>query len=354
MLLFIFAGFIFGFALSLFFVRRPKAALIWGLVLGCVPLFLMLGPGNAPVQGIGSVLNFAFFALGPLMLIPFVASSAALGVAGGAAVLWAAQGRARWVGWVTGVTLVGVAATLTLLPVAKREIAKRQADADRNIRTAAIMRADFKGTLAGHQISFPASPLLHVLHDCASGVQPGSKGCRTSLNNPVTTFTKPDEVLLHERSDPISFDLISISAVEADCSLGEYCLTQEKIDRWCHETRPDLTDSIWCRDIPPMQFRLATIVRAAETTSPSARDEPELAAGYADTPLGSGQVRCFYAPDPNDTDRQGSGCTLTFTLADGIKASLGARRAQIISGDPLLLQTIALIPDYWSELTSTR
>ena len=179
-------------------------------------------------------------------------------------------------------------------------------------------------------------------------------GCRTNLSNPVTIFTKPDEVLLHERSDPISYDLISISAVEADCGLGEYCLTQEKIDRWCHETRPDLTDSIWCRDIPPMQFRLATIVRAAETTSPSARDEPELAAGYADTPLGSGQVRCFYAPDPNDTDRQGSGCTLTFDLADGIKASLGARRTQIISGDPLLLQTIALIPDYWSELTSTR
>ena len=354
MLLIIFAGFIVGFALSLFFVQRTRVVLIWGLVLGVGPLALMLGLGIASNESFGMVVHFIIFVLSPLVLILPFSISAALGVAGGAAVLWIGKGRARWIGWAAGVMLVVVAAALTLLPPMLREAAKRQAGADRATRAAVIMRANFKGTLAGHQISFPASPLLHVFHDCASGVQPGSKGCRTNLTNPVTIFTKPDEVLLHERSDPISFDLISISAVEADCGLGEYCLTQEKIDRWCHETRPDLTDSIWCRDIPPMQFRLATIVRAAETTSPSARDEPELAAGYADTPLGSGQVRCFYAPDPNDTDRQGSGCTLTFDLADGIKASLGARRAQITSGDPLLLQTIALIPDYWSELTSIR
>lgn len=102
MLLFIFLGFFIGFFLSLRFVRRPRRALIWGAVLGAVPLVLMLGPGSAPVQGIGSALNFAFFALGPLMLIPFVASSAALGVAGAAVVLWIGHGRARWVGWALG------------------------------------------------------------------------------------------------------------------------------------------------------------------------------------------------------------------------------------------------------------
>lgn len=85
MLLFIFAGFLVGFALSLRFVRRPRRALILGLVLGVVPLALMLGLGNAPVEGIGSVLIFAIFALGPLILIPFVASGASLGMAGGAA-----------------------------------------------------------------------------------------------------------------------------------------------------------------------------------------------------------------------------------------------------------------------------
>lgn len=126
MLLFIFAGFLVGFSLSLRFVRRPRRALIWGLVLGAAPLALMLGPGNAPFEGIGSVLNFAFFALGPLMLIPFVTSGAALGVAGGAAVLWVGQGRAGWVRWAAGLALVGIVATLTLLPVAQREAAKRR------------------------------------------------------------------------------------------------------------------------------------------------------------------------------------------------------------------------------------
>lgn len=86
MLLFIFAGFVAGFVLCLRFVRRFRRALIWSLLLGVLPLAHMLGPGNAPVQGIGSVLNFAFFALGPLMPIPFVLSGAAIGVAGGAAV----------------------------------------------------------------------------------------------------------------------------------------------------------------------------------------------------------------------------------------------------------------------------
>ena len=79
MLLFIFAGFVAGFVLCLRFVRRFRRALIWSLLLGVLPLAHMLGPGNAPVQGIGSVLNFAFFALGPLMPIPFVLSGAAIG-----------------------------------------------------------------------------------------------------------------------------------------------------------------------------------------------------------------------------------------------------------------------------------
>lgn len=354
MLLFIFAGFLVGFALSLRFVRRPRRALSWGVLLGVIPLVLMLGPSSAPVQGIGSALNFAFFALGPLMLFPFVASGAALGVAGGAAVLWVGQGRARWVGWAAGVALVGLVAALTLLPVAQREASKLETAKDRGDRAKAIMLADFKGTLASHQVAFPASPRLHLSNDCVKGVQAGSWGCLTSLANPVTIMTQPNEVLLHERSDPIRFLAISVSAVQPDCRLGDFCLTQEKIDRWCSELRPDQADSIWCRDTPPMQFILRTDADAAATASPSDREEPELAARYADTALGSGRVDCFYHPDPAKTEQQGAGCKLSFNLADGVKVVLSVRRAQIISGDPALARTIALIPDYWAALTGER
>ncbi|MEX0303186.1 MAG: hypothetical protein AB3N24_12260 [Leisingera sp.] len=343
MLLFVFAGFLIGFALSIIFVRRPKSALIWGTVLGVVPLALMLGPGNAPVQGIGSILNFAFFSLGPLMLVPCVVFSIALGVAAGAAVLWIRQGRARWVGLTAGALLVGASAALTLLPVAQREAEKRQLAEKRAIRSGEIKRADFSGTMAGYEVAFPASPRLHLFHNC----RPDKQGCSTGLTNPVDIFTKQDEELLHERSDPIRFRIISISAVETDCRLGEYCLTQEKIEHWCREVRPDQFGSIWCRDIPPKRFDL----RTDAAPGPSDRDEPELAEHYADTSLGPGQVACFYHPDPAKTDRQGAGCRLSFDLADGVTATLSVRRAQILSGDPVLSATIALIPVYWETLT---
>lgn len=348
MLLFVFMGFLIGFALSLRFVRRPRKALIWGLALGVVPLALLLGPDDAPIQGIGSALNFAFFALGSLMLIPFVTSSAALGVAGGAAVLWTRQGSARWVGWAAGVALVGIVAALTVLPGAHREMIKRQLAEDRDTRREAIMRANFKGTLAGHQVAFPASPRLHLVDDCAPGLQAGLFGCSTALTNPVTMLTRPEEKLLHERSDPISFRTIRVNAVEPDCRLRSFCLTQKKIDRWCVELRPDQADSIWCRDMPPMRFSLRTDAAAAD--GPSDRDEPELAARYANTPLGPGKVACFYSPDPADIDRQGAGCKLSFALADGVKASLSVSRAQVTSDDPELAATIALIRDYWAIL----
>jgi hypothetical protein len=347
MLLFLLVGFVVGFFLCLRFTRRPLGALIWGTVLGALPLALMLGPGNAPVQGIGSALNFAFVALGPLMLIPFLASGAALGVVGAAIVLWIGQGRARWVRWTVGGMVVGLVAVLTLLPVTQREIAKRQLADDRNTRAEAIIRADFVGILGGHQVMFPASPRLGFVDDCAPGVQAGSFGCSTSLTNPVTILTGTDEALLHERSDPISFRTISIKAVEADCTLGDFCLTQGQIDLWCGEIRPDLAGSIWCHDMPPMRFSL----RTDATPGPSDRDEPELAMHFANTQIGPGRVVCFYHPDTTKTDKQGASCKLSFDLAVGVAASLLLRRTQIMTDDPDVTATISLIPKYWAALS---
>ncbi len=349
--LFIFIGFFIGFALSFRFVRRPRIALIWGLVLGGLPLAFLLGPLNAPIQGIGSVLYFAVFALGPIMLVLFVAIGAAFGMAGASVAMWVGQERASWIGWTTGLAILGLITSLTLWPVAKREIAKRQLAEDREMRTEAITRADFKGTLAGHQVTFPATPRLHVFDNCAPGIQAGLFGCSTSFTNPVSIFTKPDEVLLHERSDLIIFRTISISATEHECRLGnDSCLTQKKIDRWCRETRPDQAGSIWCRDAPEMQF----VLRADATPGPSDRDEPELTARYADTVLGPGRVTCFYSPDKTETHRQGTSCRLSFDLVSGVKVTLGARREQITSDDQALTATIALIPDYWATLTVER
>lgn len=351
MLLFIFVGFLIGFVLSLRFVRNPRKALIWGVVLGVVPSVLLLGPANAPVQGIGSVLNFAFFALGPIMLVPFVVSSAALGMAGASIVLWIGHQRPRWASWATGVAILGLTASVTLWPVAQREIAKRHLAEDRDVRAAEIIRADFTGTLAEHQVAFPASPRLHVFDDCAPDVQAGLFGCSTSLTNPVSGFTKPNDVLLHERRDPINFRTISVSAVEHDCRPGnDYCLTQEKVGHWCREIRPDQADSIWCHDLPTMQFEL----RRDATPGPSDRDEPELTAQYSDTALGPGRVTCFYSPNPAETHRQGATCRLAFDVSNGVSATLGVRREQIAAGDLVLMKTIELIPDYWASLTESR
>jgi len=204
------------------------------------------------------------------MLIPFIV----IGAAGGAAVLWVGQGRARWVRWAFGMELVGLVSALTLLPVAQREAAKRHAVKNHDVRAEGIMRANFKGTLAKHQVAFPASPRQSLTDDCGPEVRAGLFGCPTSLTNPVGILTKPDGVLLHKRSDPIHFRSISVSAVEPDCSLGIFCLTQEKIDQWCGELRPDQAESIWCRDKPPMRFSL----RTATTPGQSDCDEPELTA----------------------------------------------------------------------------
>ncbi|MCV6586871.1 MAG: hypothetical protein OIF47_15175 [Marinibacterium sp.] len=348
MLLFIFVGFIIGFALSLRLVRNPRKALIWGGALGVVPLVLLLGPANAAVQGIGSPIYFAFFMFGPIMLVPFTASGAALGIAGASIVLWVGQVQPRWASWGIGVLIVGFAALVTLLPVAEREMEKRHLAQIRDTRIAAIARADFTGSLAGHQVGFPASPRLHVWDDCAPGVEGGSFGCSTDLTSSVSTFSKPSDVLLHERRDPIRFQSISISPVEHVCRPGnDFCLTQEKIDHWCSEIRPDQALDIWCRDIPAIRFRLITNAKPG----PSDRDEPELAAQYANTALGPGWVTCFYSPNSAETDRQGASCTLFFDLDDGVTASLFLRRTQIIADDPKVRATLSLIPEYWGSLT---
>lgn len=351
MLLFIFVGFLIGFVLSLRFVRNPRKALTWGVILGVVPFVLLLGPANAPVQGIGSVLNFAFFALGPIMLAPFVVSSAALGMVGASIVLCIGQGRPRWVRWTTGLAIVGLTASVIVWPVALREITKQKLAEDRETRAAEIIRADFTGTLAGHKVNFPASPRLHVFDDCAPGVQAGLFGCSTDLTNPVSVFTKLNDVLLHERRDTINFRTISVSAVEQDCPSGnDYCLTQEKVDQWCREIRPDQADSIWCLDKPSKRFGFKTDAKP----SPSDREEPELAARYTDTALGPGRVTCFYSPNPDETDRQGASCSLSFIIADGVSVTFGARREQIASGDSVLIETIELVPEYWANLTENR
>lgn len=351
MLLFVFVGFLIGFASSLRFVRNPRKALVWGLVFGAPPLIVLLGPANSPVQGIGSILNFAFFALGPIMLVPFVASSAALGVVGASIVLLIGQKQPRWASWTTGMAILGLTASVTLWPVLQREIEKRHLAENQKTRAAEIAQADFTGSLAGHQVSFPASPRLHVWDDCAPGVQVGVFGCSTDLTNPVSVFIKPSDVLLNERSDSISFRTISVSAVEENCRQGnDYCLTQEKVDHWCREIRQEQASSIWCRDIPAMGFQL----RNDATPGPSDRDEPELAALYSNTALGPGRVTCFYSPNPAETDRQGVSCRLAFDVANGLSATLFVRRNQITASDPVLIETIGLIPDYWGNLTDNR
>ena len=351
MLLFIFFGLVVGFALSLRSVGDLRRTIIWGGLLGGVPLFLLLGPANLPVQGIGSVLYFAFFALGPIMLVPFVLSSIALGLAGGAIVLWVGQQHGRRASRATGLVLLCLVGSMTLWPVGHREITKRQHAADRAVRAEEIIRADFFGTVAGHRVNFPASPRLAIVDDCKPPEQERLYGCTTSLVNPVSRFTKPEDVLLHERHDPIKILTISVDAVEQNCRAGnEYCLTQSKVDQWCKEVRPDQVNSIWCLDKPAMRFWFSTDV----TPNPSDREEPELEARYADTPLGPGAITCFYSPIPEETDRQGTSCELTFPIADGVYALVGASREQLVSGDAVLSEAIAQIPEYWISLTETQ
>ncbi|NKB28798.1 MAG: hypothetical protein GKR99_15110 [Rhodobacteraceae bacterium] len=174
------------------------------------------------------------------------------------------------------------------------------------------------------------------------------------MDFPVQPWTSPDEELLHERDGPISFRYIVVSTVQPDCRDGDFCLKQEEIDNWCSEYRPDQANSIWCRDSPPMRFSFRTDAQMESIDHPTYKDEPDLAARFSDTPLGRGWVKCYYHPDTSRTDQQGEQCWLRFNLAEGFKVSLSPRRAQITSGDPSLMATIALIPEYWTALTDVR
>lgn len=352
MYLFVFVGFFIGFIFSLRFVKRPKIALVWGILLGVIPLVIIFGPGNTAIQGIGSILYFAIFALWPFVIIPVFASSLMLGVAASATVLMMSEGQAPWIRLSICVTVVGLVAAFTLLPIAQREITKRKLSNDREARYEAIIRADFKGTIAGHLVRFPANPRIRVSDQCDLEGQAKFRGCSTSLSNPVTILTRPDKELLHERSVPIRFNAISISALNPDCGLGDYCVTQEKIDHWCSQIRPDQEQIIWCSKVLPLSFSVRTDENLETITSPSNRNEPELAKIFAETPIGSGKVSCFYHPDSTKTEHQGASCTLSFNMVDKIKMVILARRAQFTSSDPALTETISLIPKYWAELTN--
>lgn len=319
--------------------------MLWGGILGGVPLALAIGPGLSPVQGIGSVLNFILFALGPLALIPVFTIGVAFGVAGGGAVLWASQGRATWMRWASAGVLLSCVALLTLGPTAHRHFTNSQAAKARDHRAQAIARADFTGTLAGHRLAFPASPLLSLSHDCTP-----PQTCGTAFTNPVSRLTQPDKILLHERTGPVKFHFLSINAIETNCNMGEYCLTQEKIDTWCRSIRPDMAQTIWCQTVPPKRFVLVSTANPG----PSDRFEPDLAANYADTPLGRARVYCFYAPDQSETHRHGASCTLFFDLKNGIMATLFAPRTQLTSKNPEISKTLALIPAYWNALTASE
>lgn len=246
--------------------------------------------------------------------------------------------------------VLGLVAAWTLFPGVKHGLVKRQFVQNKKARIEAMMRADFKGTLAYYEVSFPASPRLHVINDCEFRVR--ARGCSMNLASPDIPIAEPNTAILHERGDPISFNFISVSEVEpTNCGFGAYCVTQKKVDRWCGKIRPDLADSIWCRDKPPMGFSLRTDESAERAVSSSSRDEPELTELFTDTILGPGQVACFYHPNPAITEKKRQGCELTFQLVDGITVLLGVQRAEITSGDPKLAATIELIPDYWKVLT---
>jgi hypothetical protein len=361
MSLFIFVGFFIGYVLSLRFIKRPKIALAWGILLGVIPLALILGHANTPIQGIGSILYFAIFALGPLVIIPVFASSLMLGVAGSAATLLVSEERASWIRLSISVTLVCLIAAFTLIPVAQREITKQNIEKDRIARSKdriarseAIMRTDFKGTISGYSVSFPASPSLSLFDQCDQEGDAKYRGCWTSLSNPVTILTGPDTELLNERNKPIRFNVISFNALKPNCGSSDYCLTQDKIDNWCSEIRPDQAQSIWCNKLLSLSFSLRTDEFVQKTTSPSNRNEPELSSNYAETLLGSGKVTCFYHRDSTKTEHQGVSCTLSFNLVDKIKAVMLVQRTQITSSDPAVAETIALIPKYWQTLTGGR
>jgi len=88
------------------------------------------------------------------------------------------------------------------------------------------------------------------------------------------------------------------------------------------------------------------------TPGASDRNETELAALFAVTAIGSAQVTCFYSPKPEETDRQGASCRLAFNVANGVSATLGTSGNKIISNDPVLIETIKLIPESWAALAS--
>jgi len=346
------AGFVAGFAIFIGRVVRPVREAVLGLLLGvAVPASLIL---FAEVTK-GPVMNAKSLALAPIFVVAlvavFVGSGVAFGWSGSAAVKLVDRSFGRSFAVLATIGICGLAGFATLAPIARSYNVDVQWAAWQEERARTIAKADFTGEFSGYQVTFPASPRLLLWDDCGPAETPRYGGCSTFLSDPVTILTRRDEILLHERADTINFLAIRVDAVEPDCGGNDYCITQERIDRWCTEVRPDQADTIWCDGIPPMDIQLHTSQFGEKLDIKSDREEPDLAALYADTPLGAGRVFCRQNANTDHAVQRPSDCRLTFTVADGVEASLSVSRNQMIAGEPIISDTISLIPEYWLAIT---
>ena len=345
-----------SFLLSWHGFRRPLRVLVLAVLLGGPPLMVVIWHGDVPLQGALAFLTYSFVAFGQQIPVAFMAYGVAIGAAGGAAASWimttCAESRASW----TSALLVGIVVLPAFVGMSSWILNFQKDLAERQIADE-IARLSFTGRLATHRVVIPASPRLYLFHDCHPRDKTSRRYCGVGFEFPRVNSDVRQAARLHQRSGSIIFDSIAVLTTEPDCGSYGYnviCQAQEEIDRWCGHIRPDLADSIWCRGDPQVEFRFRRTPRAVAVT-PSDRDHPDLSARYADTVLGPGRViRCFDRPDQTEAERQENRCLLGFTVADRVSVWLDVRRRHLMSGDPALAATIALIPEYWSALTTER
>lgn len=214
-------------------------------------------------------------------------------------------------------------------------------------------RSNVTGTLSGYIVSFPVNPRLSLSHQCPEGEYSCDPeyGKTTNLNE-----LKSLGIGIDGRATPIqdlkgSIVFRNIWVEEEGENCGDIlrpgfrdCVPRGRIDFWCQKARPDLLQSIWCAKNSANSISFES-KESAEELDVIYKAEPTLARFYADTKIGPATALCW------KYFKSGSECILRFEYPKGISVELSFDREQIMSQDPIIAQTIVLVPEYWKALT---
>ncbi|MEL7216395.1 MAG: hypothetical protein AAGJ96_10750, partial [Pseudomonadota bacterium] len=218
-------------------------------------------------------------------------------------------------------------------------------------RQHAIVRANFRGTLSGHDIVVPGYPRLELEHNCGPEGRIGNTTClKTDLTQVGRRYQNQDLYRLHQRTDTIRFDVIRIRGAGFNCENDPNCGWWDKTENWCTAVRPNQSDTIWCKapQIFDLDFRSDLFLPYPFTI------RTELGPNYEDALLGSGTIFCEPAEHAKRFRRQVEDCALTFEIAENVNAIIYTNKHVLENLQPMVDEVVADVPEFWAAMREGR